>query len=143
MSRGRRSTPWTSCARSATGCTGSANRTAPGYWLVTRHADVRAVLRDASVFSSWLGATQVRDPATPQDLAYVRRMMLNMDPPEHTRLRQPMVRSFTMRAVAQLESRIGGARRPGSWNAASNRWSSGPWSARPATIRGLSGQIGC
>ncbi|MEI2715337.1 MAG: cytochrome P450 [Nocardioides sp.] len=80
----------------------------PGYWLVTRHADVRAVLRDASVFSSWLGATQVRDPATPQDLAYVRRMMLNMDPPEHTRLRQPMVRSFTMRAVAQLESRIGG-----------------------------------
>lgn len=80
----------------------------PGYWLVTRHGDVREVLRDPATYSSWLGATQVRDPATPADLAYVRRMMLNMDPPEHTRLRQPMVRSFTMRAVARLEEQVDG-----------------------------------
>ena len=78
----------------------------PGYWLVTRHADVRTVLRDPETFSSWLGATQVRDPGSAEDLAYVRRMMLNMDPPEHTRLRQPMTKSFTMRAVARLESQI-------------------------------------
>jgi cytochrome P450 len=80
----------------------------PGHWLVLRHADVRAVLRDPRRFSSWLGATQVRDPATPADLAYVRLMMLNMDPPEHSRLRRLLHRSFTPRAVGALESRIAG-----------------------------------
>ncbi|MGH3412191.1 MAG: cytochrome P450 [Marmoricola sp.] len=78
----------------------------PGYWLVLRYADVREVLRDPATFSSYAGATQVRDPASPADLAYVRRMMLNMDPPEHTRLRKPVTRSFTMRAVARLEEQI-------------------------------------
>ncbi|MFC0506517.1 cytochrome P450 [Micromonospora costi] len=78
----------------------------PGFWLVLRHADVTDVLRQPRLFSSWLGATQVRDPATPDDLRYVRRMMLNMDPPEHGRLRRPVARSFTPRAVAALEASI-------------------------------------
>ena len=60
----------------------------PGFWLVLRHADVESVLRRPQLFSSWLGATQIRDPATPRALGYVRRMMLNMDPPEHSRLRR-------------------------------------------------------
>jgi cytochrome P450 len=80
----------------------------PGYWLVLRHADVVAVLRDPRRFSSWLGATQVRDPATPADLGYVRQMMLNMDPPDHTGLRRLLHRSFTPRAVGALEDRIRG-----------------------------------
>jgi cytochrome P450 len=33
-------------------------------------------------------------------------MMLNMDPPGHSRLRRLLSRSFTPRAVAQLEHRI-------------------------------------
>src|SRR5690242_12361209 len=56
----------------------------PGYWLVLRHADVTRVLRDPATFSSQLGGTQIRDPAAPEDLAFVRRMMLNLDPPEHS-----------------------------------------------------------
>jgi cytochrome P450 len=80
----------------------------PGFWLVLRHADVESVLRRPNLFSSALGATQIRDPATAQALAYVRRMMLNMDPPEHSRLRRLLSRSFTPRAVAQLERRIRG-----------------------------------
>lgn len=79
----------------------------PGFWLVLRHADVQTVLGHPEIFSSWLGGTQTRDPATPDALRYVRRMMLNMDPPEHTRLRRLLARSFTPRAVAQLEDRIG------------------------------------
>jgi cytochrome P450 len=78
----------------------------PGFWLVLRHADVESVLRRPAVFSSWLGATQIRDPATAEALGYVRRMMLNMDPPEHSRLRRLLTRSFTPRAVARLEQRI-------------------------------------
>lgn len=73
---------------------------------VFRHADVRAVLKNPGVFSSWRGGTQIRDPATPEDLAYVRRMMLNTDPPDHTRLRGLLTKAFTPRAVADLEARI-------------------------------------
>ncbi|MGH3356877.1 MAG: cytochrome P450 [Nocardioidaceae bacterium] len=80
----------------------------PGYWLVLRHADVQRVLTDPVTFSSAAGGTQIRDPARSADLAYVRRMMLNMDPPEHSRLRRMVARSFTARAVAALETRIRG-----------------------------------
>ena len=75
----------------------------PGFWLVLRHAEVERVLRDPATFSSWLGATQVRDAA---DLPWVRRMMLNMDPPDHSRLRRLLTRSFTPRAVAALSASI-------------------------------------
>jgi cytochrome P450 len=78
----------------------------PGFWLVLRHADVARVMSDPRTFSSALGGTQTRDPATPEALRYVRRMMLNMDPPEHARLRRLLTRSFTPRAIAQLETRI-------------------------------------
>jgi cytochrome P450 len=80
----------------------------PGFWLVLRHADVERVLTQPQLFSSWLGATQIRDPATPAALGYVRQMMLNMDPPGHSRLRRLLGRSFTPRAVARLEQRIRG-----------------------------------
>src|SRR5262245_62428565 len=78
----------------------------PGFWLVLRHADVEKVMSQPQLFSSAFGGTQIRDPATPEALRYVRRMMLNMDPPEHFRLRRLMTKSFTPRAIAQLEARI-------------------------------------
>jgi cytochrome P450 len=80
----------------------------PGFWLVLRHADVGAVLTQPQLFSSARGGTQTRDPATPEALRYVQRMMLNMDPPEHSRLRRLLTRSFTPRAVSQLEEKIRG-----------------------------------
>ncbi len=80
----------------------------PGFWLVLRHADVESVLARPQLFSSSLGATQIRDPTSPQALSYVRQMMLNMDPPDHSRLRRLLTRSFTRRAVADLEERIRG-----------------------------------
>lgn len=80
----------------------------PGYHLVLEHALVSAVLKDPATFSSAAGATQIRDPASAADLQYVQRMMLNMDPPEHSRLRRMVGRSFTPRAVAALEERIAG-----------------------------------
>jgi cytochrome P450 len=80
----------------------------PGFWLVLRHGDVESVMKQPRLFSSWLGATQIRDPATPATLGYVRSMMLNMDPPAHSRLRKLLARSFTPRAVARLEERIRG-----------------------------------
>ncbi|MGA5409735.1 cytochrome P450 [Streptomyces lavendulocolor] len=66
----------------------------PGFWAVTRHADVVRVLKDARRYSSYLGATQIRDP-DPADLPFIRRMMLNQDPPGHGRLRRLVSRVFT------------------------------------------------
>src|ERR1700758_4567815 len=77
----------------------------PGFWLVLRHADVESVLTRPRLFSSALGATQIRDPATPEALGYVRQMMLNMDPPDHSRLRRLLNRSFTRRAGSRLQGR--------------------------------------
>jgi cytochrome P450 len=74
----------------------------PGFWAVLRHTDVRHVLRNPRLFSSHLGATQIRDA---EDLDYVRRMMLNMDPPAHSRLRRLLAKAFTPRAVARLVDR--------------------------------------
>lgn len=75
------------------------------FWAVFRYDDVRTVLRTPAVFSSHRGATQIRDPQ-PEDLKYVQRMMLNQDPPAHSRLRRMLTRAFTPRAVARLEDGI-------------------------------------
>ncbi|WP_189312217.1 cytochrome P450 [Streptomyces brasiliensis] len=66
----------------------------PGFWAVTRHADVVRVLKDSGTYSSYVGATQIRDP-DPADLPFIRRMMLNQDPPGHGRLRRLVSRAFT------------------------------------------------
>ncbi|MFI9827428.1 cytochrome P450 [Streptomyces sp. NPDC051913] len=73
----------------------------PGFWAVTRHTDVVRVLRDAATYSSHLGATQIRDP-DPADLPFVRRMMLNQDPPAQGRLRRLVSRAFTPGRVARF-----------------------------------------
>ncbi|MGI5166718.1 cytochrome P450 [Spirillospora sp. CA-253888] len=78
----------------------------PGYWAVFRHADVKHVLRTPADFSSHPGATQIRDPDTPEDLAFVQAMMLNQDPPDHSRLRRIVAAAFTPRAVRSLEATI-------------------------------------
>jgi cytochrome P450 len=77
----------------------------PGYWAVTRYADVRHVLRSPELYSSWLGATQIRDP-DPGDLDFIRRMILNMDPPEHNRLRRIVTAAFTRRRLERSAGQI-------------------------------------
>lgn len=78
----------------------------PGFWAVLTHDLVNKVLRDPNNFSSYQGGTQIRDPSSASMLSFVQRMMLNQDPPEHSRLRRLLVKSFTPRAVARLEENI-------------------------------------
>jgi cytochrome P450 len=77
----------------------------PGYWAVTRYDDVRHVLRSPADFSSSLGATQIRDPA-PEDLPFIRRMILNMDPPEQVRLRTLVTGAFTRRRLERFAGTV-------------------------------------
>jgi cytochrome P450 len=77
----------------------------PGFWAVLTHADATRVLRTPHVYSSSAGLTQLYD-APPPLLPVLRSMMINMDPPAHSRLRALLTKAFTPRAVALLESRI-------------------------------------
>ncbi|MEK2494968.1 cytochrome P450 [Kitasatospora purpeofusca] len=77
-----------------------------GYWAVLRHADVKHVLRTPELFSSHLGATQIRDPDTAADLDFARTMMLNQDPPDHSRLRRAVAAAFTPRALRELTAAV-------------------------------------
>ena len=77
----------------------------PGYWALTRHADVMAVSRDSATFSSALGTTQI-DEFDEEARLKQAAMLINLDEPEHTRLRRLVSRGFTPRAVKQLEEHI-------------------------------------
>ena len=77
----------------------------PGFWAVTRHADVVAVSRDTETYSSELGCTFI-DTQTDEALAQMRLTILNMDPPKHNRYRRLVSKGFTPRVVAQLEEQI-------------------------------------
>jgi cytochrome P450 len=80
-------------------------------WLVTRYADVKEVLGDASRFSV-AGPRPFEETAglgrmSPQERAQMRAgNLLGVDPPEHTRLRRMLTPEFTVRRMRRLEPRI-------------------------------------
>lgn len=75
------------------------------YWCVTRYQDCVTVNRDIEHFSSYHGSAIFSDMDAEQ-LEQQRMMMLNMDPPLHTRYRRLVNKGFTPRMVRDLESRI-------------------------------------
>ncbi len=77
----------------------------PGFWAVTKYDDCVAVNRDYEHFSSAKKATFLWE--IPEEaLAQQQLMMLNMDPPLHTRYRRLVNKGFTPRMVNQLEEKI-------------------------------------
>ncbi|NUP40953.1 MAG: cytochrome P450 [Streptomyces sp.] len=79
-----------------------------GYWAVTRHADVKEVSTKPEIFSSHLNTAIIRfNEHIHRDQIDVQKLiMLNMDPPEHTRVRQIVQRGFTPRAIRALEDAL-------------------------------------
>jgi cholest-4-en-3-one 26-monooxygenase len=77
----------------------------PGYWAVTRYEDIVTVSNDNVLFSSHLGGTNLED-LPPDGLALVRTMMVNMDPPQHTKYRRLVSTGFTPRMIAALEPHV-------------------------------------
>ncbi|HEY8480633.1 MAG TPA: cytochrome P450, partial [Spirillospora sp.] len=84
---------------------GDPDRGYPPFWAVTRHEDVVHVSRHPELFSSWRRLALFDEPEEEQ-LVLQRMMMLNQDPPEHTRKRSLVNRGFTPRAIAALEDHI-------------------------------------
>lgn len=78
-------------------------------WLVSRHVDVSALLRDRRLGRSYLhlgGHEDFGHPADPPELApfwhLIRNGMLDREPPDHTRLRRLVSKAFTPRRVTEL-----------------------------------------
>jgi len=77
----------------------------PGFWAVTGYDECNIVNRDYEHFSSARKATYIWE-LTEDVLAQQQLVMLNMDPPLHTRYRRLVNKGFTPRMVAQLHDRI-------------------------------------
>ena len=78
---------------------------AEGFWSVTRYDDCVGVNRDYEHFSSYRAATLFHD-FDEEVLGQQRMMMLNMDPPMHTRYRRLVNKGFTPRMIRDLEAKV-------------------------------------
>ncbi|MCS7480588.1 cytochrome P450 [Umezawaea endophytica] len=79
-----------------------------GYWVVSRHAEVKEVSRNSDLFSSWQNTAIIRfeDGMTRDRIEMQRLVLLNMDPPVHTKLRGIVSRGFTPRAINSLRDAL-------------------------------------
>ncbi|MFC6009993.1 cytochrome P450 [Nocardia lasii] len=79
-----------------------------GFWVVSKHADVKEVSRRSDVFSTFENTAIPRfnDAIERQQIELQRFVLLNMDAPEHTKLRKLISKGFTPRAVNGLRAEL-------------------------------------
>jgi len=76
-------------------------------WLVTRHAEARALLADSRLSKDGKRIAPMLPPGTDALLGpSLRAHVLLTDPPDHTRLRKLSAKAFTARSVERLRPRI-------------------------------------
>jgi cholest-4-en-3-one 26-monooxygenase len=83
----------------------------PGFWVITKLEDVTICNRDAGAFSSAAARGGVvgledqpdADAGMKEEMG---KLMLFMDPPDHTRYRRLVNRGFTPRMIGQMEVHI-------------------------------------
>ena len=80
-----------------------------GYWVVTRHQDVKEVSRRSDVFSSQekTALPRYKEGSVAEQIDRGKFVLLNMDAPHHTHLRKIISRMFTPRAVELLRDELG------------------------------------
>jgi methyl-branched lipid omega-hydroxylase len=76
----------------------------PGFWALTRLDDLAEASRNAAVFTSGKGATNVVDQ--PPEFREFYGSMINMDDPRHARLRRIVSRGFTPKRLAGLTDEV-------------------------------------
>jgi cytochrome P450 len=80
-----------------------------GFRVASRHADVTAILRDKRFGKDFIGRITRRSGAQILEEPVYRSMshwMLQLDPPDHGRLRGLVVQAFTARRVEDMRPRI-------------------------------------
>jgi cholest-4-en-3-one 26-monooxygenase len=84
-----------------------------GYWVISRHEDIKAISRNSELWSTNRKGAVMRlpDGVTSEQLDLTKALLINHDAPEHTRLRKIVSRLFTPRSVAALEEKLATAAR--------------------------------
>ncbi|MEI7913489.1 MAG: cytochrome P450 [Mycobacteriaceae bacterium] len=84
-----------------------------GYWVITKHKDVKEISRRSDVFSSQekTAIPRYKDGTFAEQVDRGKFVLLNMDAPHHTHLRKIISRAFTPRAIEVLREDL--ARRAG------------------------------
>ncbi|WP_306364333.1 cytochrome P450 [Nocardia sp. CC227C] len=80
-----------------------------GYWVISRLEDVKEISRHPDLFSSNEKGAIIRIPgdSTPEQMDLTRNALLvNMDPPKHTKIRRIVSKGFTPRAVEGLRAAL-------------------------------------
>ncbi|MEV0079938.1 cytochrome P450 [Nocardia neocaledoniensis] len=79
-----------------------------GYWVVTKHEDIKEISRNPELFSSQRKGSVIRLPGevTPEQIELTSALLLNMDPPKHTKIRRIVSKGFTPRAVESLRAAL-------------------------------------
>jgi cytochrome P450 len=72
----------------------------PGYYAVTRHADLDAISSQPTVFCSGRGAVSITD--IPADLNEFYGSLISMDDPRHAKIRRIVSKAFTPRMLERL-----------------------------------------
>lgn len=83
----------------------------PGFWNITRYDDIFRVSRDPETFISGEGIALTVEPpeeirAQMEAMGEIPQMMIETDPPRHTKQRQIVNKGFTPRAISRLESHV-------------------------------------
>ncbi|MBH0780217.1 cytochrome P450 [Nocardia bovistercoris] len=79
-----------------------------GYWVVSKLADIKEISRKPELFSSERKGSVIRLPGdiTPEQMNSTGAMLLNMDPPKHSKVRRIVSKGFTPRAVEGLRAAL-------------------------------------
>lgn len=79
-----------------------------GFWVVSRHAEVKEVSRNSDVYSSEENTAIIRfnEDMTREKIETQRLIMLNIDPPHHSKVRGIVSRGFTPKSVNRLRDAL-------------------------------------
>lgn len=84
-----------------------------GFWVISKHEHIKDISRDNDTWSANRNGVVMRfpDQMTPEQIELTKALLVNHDPPAHTRLRKLVSRLFTPRAIAGMEAKLDTAAR--------------------------------
>ncbi|MEV0359290.1 cytochrome P450 [Nocardia sp. NPDC050697] len=79
-----------------------------GYWVVSKLADIKEISRHPELYSSQRKGSIIRLPGdiTIDQMELTSALLVNMDPPKHSKIRRIISKGFTPRAVESLRAAL-------------------------------------
>jgi len=77
-----------------------------GFWVISRYADIDAVIMDPKTYSSDKAGARTAGGTTIKDETSAGNVMNQTDDPHHRRLRAIVNKGFTVKAIAALEDEL-------------------------------------